>query len=94
MAIERYTTLKTQLKDEIKKSNFRIRQLQKQIEVAKKQVDVNDGKIRKNADEIALLNSSIQKTNNQTNLIKAYIDDIDTFLSEAEAVLKSSVSSE
>ena len=91
-AIDRNTALKTELKADIKKTEFRVLLLQKQIDVNKKQIDINEGRVRTNSDDIALLQSSIEKTTNQTKLISDYIADVESFLSEAEAVLKSTSS--
>ncbi len=93
-AIDRNTSLKTRLKNDIKRSDFRVLQLQKQIDVNKRMIDVNEGRVRKNADEISLLQSSIEKTTKQTKLISDYIADIESFLTEAEAVLEAAASSE
>jgi len=62
--------------------------LNRDIASKQKKVDVNDAKIQRNRDEIVILQASIAKTENQQNILSAYIKDVDTFQNNAEAKLK------
>ena len=87
-AVDRNTDLINRIRAEMKQANLDIQKLQNQISLNKTQMEINENRIRKNADDLWLLNASIEKTNNQTELITDYIGEISSFLNEAETVIR------
>lgn len=84
----------TKMKAEIDESRAVSSDLEDQIEERQKQMDsnsktvgINNNKISRNADEINLLNASIEKTEAQKEVLTSYIDNVNEINSEAESFL-------
>jgi chromosome segregation ATPase len=86
-AIEKNRDLRSQLEAKIKVLEKQIADAQKEMDSNSKTVGINNNKISRNADEINLLNASIEKTEAQKEVLTSYIDNVNEINSEAESFL-------
>lgn len=88
-AIDKNRELRDQLENKIKELTVRIEEAQKQMDSNTKTVNINNNKLSRNADNINLLNASIEKTENQREVLTAYIENVNEINAEAESFLGS-----
>ncbi len=88
-AIDKNRQLREELENKIKVLAKRIEEAQKDMNSNTKTVNINNNKISRNADDINLLNASIEKTETQREVLTSYIENVNEINSEAEAFLGS-----
>jgi chromosome segregation ATPase len=74
-------------KDELQKQ---LESSRKELEENKEQIDINNRKIARHIDTINLLNASIEKTRNQTQVLNSYINTVSDINDEATKFLDTS----
>lgn len=87
-ALNRNKELQGQLENKKAELERSVTADQRTVTNNQRQIDINNAKMQKNKDRIVILNAAIAKTKFQQGQLQSYMQDVDKFLTNAEAVLK------